>query len=346
MLNVGIVGTGMSAKVFHIPLLSSNPLFSIHSQFGRSLNQADSSPWKLYSDFEAFLADPTLELVVITTPNTLHASMAIQALNAGKHVLVEKPFCLSDTEADNIFAAAKNANKTVCAFQNRRFDNDFLTLQKLIKEGSLGDLSMIESRFDRFRPETQQRWREEDQPGAGYWWDLGPHLADQSLQLFGKPTAITADLRSIRPDSKACDYFQVTLHYPNQLSVRLGATCHNAESPTLRYRAEGSKGSFVKYGLDPQEDRLKADGIFLNGDTGIEDSAHWGTLFTSEGKSLDIPTLEGSYQHFYKKLHDAIKSNAALPVSETEIRDALHLILLAEKSSRERKTLDWNDSAY
>nr|VUD30707.1 oxidoreductase ydgJ [Raoultella sp. NCTC 9187] len=199
--------------------------------------------------------DPNIDLIVIPTPNDTHFPLAKAALEAGKHVVVDKPFTVTLSQARELDAVARSRGQLLSVFHNRRWDSDFLTVKSLINEGLLGEVCYFESHFDRYRPQIRDRWRERGGPGSGIWFDLGPHLLDQAICLFGLPVSMTVDLALLRPGAQSTDYFHAVLVYP-QRRVILHATLL-AAAETARFIVHGSRGSYIKYGLDPQEERLK-----------------------------------------------------------------------------------------
>lgn len=257
-IRVGLVGYGFASKTFHAPLISGTAemeLAAVSSSDAGKVH-ADWPSVQVVSDPQALFDDPTLQLIVIPTPNDTHFPLAKAALNAGKHVVVDKPFTVTLSQARELDALAKAKGLLLSVFHNRRWDSDFLTLKALLADGTLGDVRYFESHFDRFRPTVQQRWREQKGAGSGIWYDLGPHVIDQALQLFGSPVAITLDAAELRPGAQTTDYFHCTLTYPQRRVVLHASMLVAAQS--ARYQVHGTKGSFVKFGLDPQEDALKA----------------------------------------------------------------------------------------
>ncbi|MFP5356578.1 MAG: oxidoreductase, partial [Gemmatimonadota bacterium] len=241
-LNVALVGYGFAGRVFHAPLIaavSGLRLYGVVSGQGELVR----SHWpeaRVYPELSAALADPAVDLVVLATPNVLHAEQAHAALDAGKHVVVDKPFTVTVAEAESLVAHAERAEKVLSVFHNRRWDSDFLTVRKLIAEGALGEVTYFESRFDRYRPVVRDRWRERAGAGAGLWYDLGPHLVDQALQLFGAPLDMTADLAIQREGAQVDDYFHVVLRY-SRLRVVLHASMLVAAND-LRFAVHGTRG--------------------------------------------------------------------------------------------------------
>lgn len=339
-LNVALVGYGYVGKTFHAPLIAATPGLALHTV-------VSSDPAKVAADFPAVrvvadlaeaLADPVLDLVVIATPNVLHAPQTIAALEAGKHVVVDKPFAVTAAEAHTMADAAKAAGKLLTVFHNRRWDADFLTVKRLLAEGALGEVVLAENRYDRFRPEVRDRWRERAGPGSGAWIDLGPHLLDQALALFGEPLAISADIGLQRQGATADDYFHVVLRYPT-LRVILHGNLLTAQSGP-RFAVHGTKASFVKHGLDPQEGQLKA-GMTPGADGWGVDTRH-GVLTTVENEvplHADVPTEPSDYRAFYAGVRDAITLGASSPVPVEEALRTMELLELAQRASDERREL-------
>ncbi|MBA2816999.1 oxidoreductase [Candidatus Pantoea persica] len=339
-LRVGLMGYGFASKTFHAPLIAGTPdveLAAVSSSDEAKVH-ADWPQVKVVADPQALLDDPSLQLIVIPTPNDTHFLLAKAALNAGKHVVVDKPFTVTLSQARELEALAKAKGLLLSVFHNRRWDSDFLTLKQLLKDGSLGEVRYFESHFDRFRPEVRQRWREMKGAGSGIWYDLGPHLIDQALQLFGAPVAINVDMAEMRPGAQTTDYFHATLTYPQRRVVLHASMLVAAESP--RYVVHGTRGSYVKYGLDPQEDRLKA-GDFPPGEEWGYDMRD-GVLRLAEGDGVKEETLmtqPGNYPAYYAAVRDAICGRGANPVTAEEAIQVMELIELGLQSAEKRQTL-------
>ncbi|SRR5579859_703500 len=329
-LNVALVGYGYVGKTFHAPLIAATPGLTLHTIVSSKPDtvRADYPNTKVQADLAAALADPEIDLVVIATPNELHAPQAHQALEASKHVVVDKPFTLTVQEAESVIAHAKSANRLLSVFHNRRWDADFLTLQRLIGEGTLGKVRQFTSHYDRFRPIVRDRWRERDVPGAGTWYDLAPHLIDQALVLFGKPDSLTADIQKQRDGAKAPDYFHAVLRYPD-VRVILHSSCLVADS-RFRLAVHGTKGSLVKHGLDRQEDALKIGRIPGDAGWGEDDGAVFLTVAGEGDTTRSAPlTLDaGDYRRFYMGVRDAIAGTGANPVPGEQALDVMRLIEL------------------
>ncbi|AOM40086.1 oxidoreductase [Xenorhabdus hominickii] len=340
ILKVGLVGYGYASKTFHAPLLAGTSdveLVAISSSDAEKVKK-DWPMVSVVSSPEALFNNPDLDLIVIPTPNDTHYPLARQALAAGKHVVVDKPFTITVEQAESLNKQAEEANLLLSVFHNRRWDSGFLTVKSLIKENKLGELKYYESHFDRYRPAVRQRWREAAGAGSGIWYDLGPHLLDQAVQLFGKPKAINVDLGMIRPNAETADYFHAQLNYPD-LKVMLHATMLAAtESPI--YTLHGMAGSYMKYGLDPQEERLKAGERPPRADWGYD--ARDGSVTLSQDDDLItkvIPTLPGNYGAYYAAIRDAILFGKPNPVTANEAILIMKLIEAGEKSAKEQRTI-------
>jgi scyllo-inositol 2-dehydrogenase (NADP+) len=270
---------------------------------------------------------------VIASPNLTHFPLARAALEAGRHVVVDKPFTVSLAEADELIALAAARGRVLTVFHNRRWDGDFLTVRDLL--GRLGEISLFEAHWDRFRPAIKQGWREVPAAGAGLLADLAPHMIDQALLLFGTPDAIAADVLQQRDEATVDDYFDLTLFY-GPLRVRLCASTLVAASRP-RFAVHGSGGSFVKYGLDPQEPVLKAGGDPRDADA-IRDRSD-GLLTLADGHVERVPTAPGSYLAFYEAVAASIREGAPVPVDPADAREGLRLIDLARRSASEGRRL-------
>jgi len=342
MLNVGLIGFGFSGRVFHAPVIRAVDGLRL-----TTIVQRHGTPDPRYSDVEVVrsveeLLTGTIDLVVIATPNTSHHPIAQQCLLAGRHVVIDKPFTTTLREAEELIRLGAARRRVLSAYQNRRYVGDFVTLRNLLSEGVLGRVTLFESHFDRFRPELRPgAWREQAQPGSGIWFDLGPHLLDQALVLFGTPQAVSADIRVEREGAAADDAFDVTLHYPGMRALLRASMLALSPGPT--FAAHGTKGSFVKYGLDPQEAALKS------GRT--PDESHWdseppemyGRLTTPEG-TRTVPTIPSSFTHYYENIRDAILGKTQPAVTPEQVLNVMRGLELAVASSRKRCVLPWTTS--
>lgn len=318
---VGLIGYGLSGATFHAPLLAVDPAFTLSAVATRNAEAVASAwPSARVVSVEAMLADPELELIIVATPNDSHGPLAERALLAGKHVVVEKPFTLDSAEASRLEALARERGRCLTVFHNRRWDGDFLTVRQLVEQGRLGKLYSFESHFDRYRPQVKKRWKEEEGPGGGTLWDLGAHLVDQAVQLFGMPESISADLGRQRPEARAVDWFHLVLRY-GELRVILhsGSVVHE---PWPRFVLHGEADAYVKYGLDPQEEQLKAGLRPGMAGWGAEPSERHGRL--SRGGS--VPTVPGAYEQFYRQLAAAMAGEGPVPVTAESASQVIRIL--------------------
>jgi scyllo-inositol 2-dehydrogenase (NADP+) len=343
VIGVGLVGYGMASKVFHAPVIEAVPGLRLRKIVERRGEESRGrhAGAETVREFDEVLRDERIELVVVATPNESHFDLASRALSAGKHVVVEKPFTNTSAEAKQLTELARSQNRIISAHHNRRWDGDFLTVRKILEGGLLGRLVEYESHFDRYRNEPRPgAWREEQGPGSGVLYDLGSHLIDQALVLFGLPNEITADVRTQRDFAKAADSFDLRLHY-DRLSVTLKATML-AREPGPRFTLHGTEGSFVKHGLDPQEDALRLGGSPASEGWGEEPEEHWGIINTQAGGAHvreRVETLAGDYAAYYRNVADAIRGRAELMVKPEEAANTIRVIELALESSAMRRTL-------
>lgn len=345
-IKTAVIGYGFSANTFHIPFISNLAEFELVA-ISSSQRDAVINDWPAvehYLSADELLVNSDAELVIITAPNDVHFCLAKQALENNKHVVLEKPFVTSIADGEALIELAAEKELVLSVYHNRRWDGDFLTVKKLIEADRIGELKSFQSHFDRFRPNVRQRWREQAANGGGILFDLGPHLLDQALTLFGVPDAITAQCLIMREGSTNVDYFNLVLHYPNQLTT-LHADLFSA-GPNKRFSVKGSKGSYEKYGLDPQEARLIA-GIVPSIAPGIapadaawadEQPAQYGRLYNAEGSEV-ITTERGGYQQYFTAMADAIRMQKKPPVTAESALINIKLIELAMESSRLGKTL-------
>ncbi|MFD2115157.1 Gfo/Idh/MocA family oxidoreductase [Paenibacillus yanchengensis] len=348
-IKVGIVGYGYTVKTFHLPLLQSLPIFEVSKIARKSGNRDDQLPHSItfVQDASLLYNDPNIELIIVCTPSIDHVTFARDALLAGKHVVVEKPFTVTTAEADELIKLAKQQGKMLSVFHNRRFDGDFMTIEQIVKQATLGKLTEVSFGWSRYIPQVQDSvWRESNMLGAGVIYDLGIHLIDQALCLFGTPDAITAKVAALRENAVVDDYFDITLSYHDGPHVKLHASLLRREQ-TARYMLHGSKGSYVKYGEDPQEAALLAGKNPTDIDFGMEPEANWGILHTGLGEQQligKLKTIPGSYLSYYQNIYDHIRHQAELIVRPEEARMAVLLVELAQKSSELGETIIIKDS--
>jgi predicted dehydrogenase len=342
VLNVGLVGYGFAGRVFHAPVIRAVAGLRL-----TTIVRRHGTPDPPYSDVTVVrsvdeLLTRAIDLVVIATPNPSHHPIAQQCLLAGRHVVIDKPFTTTVAEAAELIRLGNERRRVLSAYQNRRYVGDFVTVRALLSEGALGRVTMFESHFDRFRPELRPgAWREQPQPGSGVWFDLGPHLLDQTLVLFGVPQAISADIRVERTGAAADDAFDVTLHYPHMRALLRATMLAVAPGPT--FAIHGTNGSFIKYGVDPQEEALKAGRTPDESHWDAEPAERYGTLTTPEG-TRTVPTIPSSFTRYYENIRDAILGKAQLAVGPEQVLDVMRGLELAVASSRQRRVLPWAPS--
>ena len=339
MLNVGLVGFGFAGKVFHAPVIRA-----VEGLRLTAIVQRHGAPDPRYTDVEFVrsvdeLLNRPIDLVVVATPNTSHHPIAKQCLHAGRHVVVDKPFTTTLAEAEDLVETAARQQRIVTVYQDRRYTGDFVTVLKVVTEGALGRVVTFESHFDRFRPERKPNaWREEELPGSGVWFDIGPHLFDQALLLFGIPDAIGADIRVEREVAVVDDAFDVTLHYANVRALLRSSMLARPVGPT--WIVHGTNGTFIKYGMDPQEGALKEGRTPAEPEWDAEPAELYGKLVTAEGTRV-VPTLRSSFAHYYENVRDAVLGKAQLAVTPEWSLDVMRGLVLALESSRQRRILEW-----
>lgn len=344
-IKVGLAGYGFSGQSFHRPLLSHLEEFHIGAVLSSNEDKVlkDIEGTTVVSSLDELLKED-IELVVITTPNHLHYRMIKQSLLAGKHVIVEKPFVTDSKEGEELLALAKERGLLLSVFHNRRWDADFLTIQQLLKEETLGEIYTYEAHFDRFRPVIKDRWKENKIEGAGVLYDLGSHLLDQALTLFGPPQWVQADVFPQRNPEKAEDYFLITLGY-DVLRVQLYSRSIVLDAGP-RYQIHGLKGSYVKHGMDRQEEDLKAGRNPLTEEWGREDEDNWGLLTTTRGEEIVsevIPSEKGDYTQFYLGIYRALRENKPIPVDPEEALQVIKVIEACKQSSDKKCVIQLNE---
>lgn len=344
-INVAVVGFGMAGQVFHAPVIASVPGLNLAAIVERHGNRAaEMFPQaRTVRSMEQLLEDPAIEVVVVATPNASHLELAKQALQAGRHVVVDKPVTVTSHDTKELIAVAQSCGRMLSVFQNRRWDGASLTVAKLLAAGALGDVVAYEATFDRFRPERRPNaWREKDCPGSGVLYDLGSHLIDGALALFGVPQAITAAVGCERPGSRVDDSFDISLDY-SRLRARLKASMLVAE-PGPSMAVHGTLGSYVKYGSDPQEAALNRGERPGTPGWGEEAEEHWGILCVLENGQMvrrRVPTEPGAYTRFYENVRDAIRGEVPLAVTPVQGYRVIRAIELAMLSAREKRTVEW-----
>ena len=342
-IKTALCSFGMSGLVFHAPFIHLHEGFELYAVFERTKYlAAEKYPAiKTFRSLEAMLADAEIELVIVNTPNYTHFEYAKLALLACKHVVNEKPFTNTVAEAEELIALAEKQNKKLSVYQNRRWDSDFKTVQQVVQQKLPGEIVEAEIHFDRYNEVlSYKQHKETPGPGAGILPDLGPHLIDQALQLFGMPLAIFADATNLRPISQVDDYIELILFYKN-LRVRLKAG-YLVREILPAYIMHGTKGSFIKPRADVQERDLQKEKNPADEDWGTEEETGKGLLHTEiEGKVIReyIPSEKGNYMTYYNGIHDAIRNNKPLPVTAAEGLNVIRIIEAAFKSVSEKRII-------
>jgi len=334
VINVGLIGFGLAGRYFHAPLIVAAGMRISAIVTSRTEEvRATVADAEVLAASEALFARDDVELVVIASPNRLHVPQAAGALLAGKHVVVDKPFSITAADARELAALARREDRCLAAFHNRRWDCDFLTIQKLIREARLGELSSYYARWDRYRPAVVDRWREREEPGAGVLYDLGVHLIDQALCLFGRFDWIQADVWSQRKGSVVDDAFELVLAQ-GTLRVSLAATSLAADTG-WRYRINGRRASYLKSGFDPQEPQLRSDMPANSAQFGLEPREQWGHLTEgATGKVEAIVSERGRWTSFYEGMQQSIERGTPVPVSADEASTVIEIVEAAFESSR------------
>ncbi|WP_266364941.1 oxidoreductase [Tellurirhabdus rosea] len=339
-INVGLIGFGLSGRYFHAPFLTTNANFGLTKVVERHRNEAEAfdASIRTVRSHEDLLTDPAIDLIIVSTPNDTHFPYAKAALEAGKHVLIEKPFANTSEEARQLLQLAKDKNLVAIPYQNRRYDADFLTIRQLLAEDALGEVVEYESHFDRFRPDVLQNWKEQDPNGGGNLLNLGPHLVDQAVALFGAPEAVLGDIRTVRKGGTLDDYFDIRLFYSDK-RVILKSSLTVPEN-RLRYIIHGTKASLTKSGLDIQEETLRKNMLPNTPDWGVEPEDHYATLTTADERHI-IPSLPGNYHPFYDNLARAIRGEIAPEITPEQAYATIRILELAGESSRERRAIEF-----
>jgi predicted dehydrogenase len=344
-INTALCSFGMSGKLFHAPFVQAHPGFHLYGAWERSkqLIQELYPNTLSFNNYDAILSDEAIELVIVNTPNITHYDFAKQALLAGKHVIVEKPFTVTVEEGAELIQIAKDKNLCLSAYQNRRYDSDYRTIKKVLDECMLGDIVEAEIHFDRFVEQLSYKTHKEmPVKGTGTLYDLGAHIIDQALQLFGWPTAIFADIGIMRPISKVDDYFELILFYDHALRVRLKST-YVAREPIPGYVIHGTKGTFIKPKTNIQEEALLRGDIPDSYGWGREPESEWGLIHTNiDGKIIRemVPSLAGRYMDYFDGIYHAIRFQEPLPVTAEDGLQVIRLIEAAYTSNASKQVIN------
>jgi scyllo-inositol 2-dehydrogenase (NADP+) len=340
-VGVGLVGYGVSAASLHAPLITAEPRLALRAV-------VSSDPDRVHGDLAVrvvpavadLLGDPAIELVVVAVPNEAHAEVAAAALSAGRHVVVDKPFTVTTAEADALIALAGSRDRLIAVFHQRRWDSDYLTVRRCVHDGLLGTVNTYLARYDRYRPVPADQWRDQARPGAGVLYDLGAHLIDQAVHLFGMPESVTADVRIQRAGASADDYFHVVLGYgPLRVILHAGSL---VPAPRPRFEVHGDAGSYVSGGIDGQIAALLAGRRPGDPGWGVEPPDRYGTLTTVSGTapgSSPIASVTGAYESFYRAMADAVRGRGPVPVTAQEGRATVWIIERCLESSASGRTV-------
>jgi len=351
MIDVGLIGFGLAGRAFHAPVIRAVPGLRLAAILQRSGTQAAEQypDVRIVRSVDELLSVESVRLVVIATPNDTHYPFARQCLAAGRDVVVDKPFTTTLAEAVSLVQFARQCGRLITVYQNRRYDGDFQAIRQIVAGGALGRVVRFETNYDRFRPQLRPgAWREKSGPGTGILFDLGPHLIDHALVLFGLPEAITADVRMERDNAVTDDAFDILLHYPHSLRAVLRSTML-AASPRPRFVLHGTRGGFFKQSFDPQENNLRRGEIPKDAPWGAEPEKDWGVLTVYDGENpteRQIPSGTGDYRDYYANVRDAMLGKATLHVAPQHALDVMRVLELARESSRRRCTILWADAAF
>lgn len=334
-IGVGLVGYGLGGRAFHAPYVNATPGMTLRAIVSSQTDKvlADHPHVQVVDTIDRLLNLPGIDLVVISSPDALHAAHALASLNAGKHVVVDKPFATCMADAVAVGRLAREKGLVATAFQNRRWDADFLTLRRILNDGMLGEIVQFESHFDRWRPQPADNWK--DAREGGSWMDLGPHLVDQAVALFGLPVGIMADIAALRPGAPAPDYFHAVLRYPTMRVILHSSK--NVADHGLRFAVHGRAGSWTKHGTDPQEAQALAgdapgaaeswgldrnEGVYVSGDVGVDRQS--------------LPNERGDYLAFWRQVAAAIATGAPNPVPADDAVAVMRLLHAGLESAERR----------
>jgi len=346
MIDVSLIGFGLAGRAFHAQVIRATPGLRLAAIVQRHGNEAAEKypDVRVVRSVEELLDIREIRLVVIATPNETHAPIARQCLEAGRDVVVDKPFATTLREAAELVELARKCGRLITVYHNRRYDGDFQAIRQIVADGALGQIVRFETNYDRYRPELKPgAWRERVGPGSGVLFDLAPHLIDHALVLFGLPEAVTADVRVERAVAVVDDAFDVMLHFPAGLRAVLRSTML-AAAPRPRFVLHGTRGSFFKQTFDPQEINLRRGYIPESGPWGGEPREDWGVFTNVENDVVtkhSVPSATSDYRDFYANVRDAILGRATLAVSPEHALVVMRVLEMAQESSKKRCTIAW-----
>jgi scyllo-inositol 2-dehydrogenase (NADP+) len=346
MIEVGLIGFGLAGRAFHAPVIRAVPGLHLAAILQRSGTEAAEKypDVRIVRTLDELLAIEEIRLVVIATPNETHYPFARRCLEAGRDVVVDKPLTTTFDEAASLVQMAKSASRLLTVYQNRRYDGDFQAIWQLVAAGTLGRIVRFETSYDRYRPQLKLgAWRETQRPGSGILLDIGPHLIDHALVLFGLPEAVTADIRVERENAVADDAFDIMLHYSKGMRAVLRSSIL-AAAPRPRFVLLGTQASFLKQTFDPQEGNLRRGFIPTDAAWGVEPEENWGVLTLPAGDAFRqrrIPSAACDYRDYYANVRDAILGSATPAVTPEYALDVMRMLELARKSSEKRCTIPW-----
>ena len=346
MIEVGLIGFGLAGRAFHAPVIRAVPGLHLAAILQRTGTEAAEKypDVRIVQSLDELLSISEIHLIVIATPNETHYSFARQCLEAGRDVVVDKPFTTTLEEAVSLVQFAKDANRLLTVYQNRRYDGDFQAVRQLLEVGTLGRIVRFETSYDRFRPQLKPNaWREASRPGSGILFDIAPHLIDHALVLFGLPEAVTADVRAERENAAADDAFDITLHYSHGMRAVLRSSIL-AAAPRPRFVLFGTQASFVKQTFDPQEANLRRGFIPKDTAWGAQPEENWGVLTVPSRDLFErrrIPPANCDYRDYYSNVRDAILGRASLAVTPERALEVMRLLEFARASSKKRCTIPW-----
>jgi predicted dehydrogenase len=335
-VKVGLIGYGYAGKVLHAPLIRAVPGLKLTTVASSKPDEvrADLGDVRVCSPAEMMQAD--VDVIVIVTPNTEHFPLAMAAMKAGKDVVVDKPFTLNLAEAQQLVDFARANKRMLTVFQNRRWDSEVLSVKDALSKGAVGRVAQFECRMQRYRPNVRKRWREEPGHGAGLWFDLGPHLIDLTIHLFGRPQAISADLAILREGGSTDDWAHAVLTYPDmRVTLEASLLAAGALPRSVLY---GTEGTWAKYGADVQETQLQEKVSPLDPGFGVDSSKN--VFYAGDGERTELDSVDGNQLGFFAGVRDAILHGAEPPISLDDMLTVMTILDASFQSAREKQTVE------